>query len=121
MGDGLILALDGLGRPLRILCDVKEDSFLNQVKGFGSSMRVSGWRASVLPQFAVEAVLLCTDGVELEPVAEYVHLAQDLRDGIIADTAACQHSLHRLLSGWPNGANQDDKTLVFVAKSTSLG
>ena len=121
LGDGLVLALDILGRPLRMFSDAKEDSFLNQVKGFGGSVRVSGWKASVLPQFAVESVLLCTDGVELASAADYVHLAQDLSDGVAADAAVCQHSLHRLLSGWPNGANQDDKTLAFVAKSISPG
>ena len=117
LGDGVVLAIDALGCPLRILHDGKKHSFLNQVRGFGNSGAVRGWKASVLPQALVEAVLLCTDGVEMEPLAEYARLTADLRTEAAGGIGACRHSLRQLLEGWPSYGSQDDKTLVFAVKS----
>ena len=117
LGDGVVLAIDALGRPQRILHDGKEQSFLNQVHGFGNSGEACGWKAAVLSQELVEAVLLCTDGVEMEPLAEYAHLAADLRTEAAGGIGACRHSIRQLLKSWPRHGSQDDKTLVFAVKS----
>ncbi len=117
LGDGVVLAIDALGGLLRILHDGKDQSFLNQVRGFGSSGVARGWKAAVLPQVLVEAVLLCTDGVEMEPLDEYAHLAADLRAEARDDIEICQRSLRQLLDSWPRHGSQDDKTLVFAVKS----
>ncbi|SFW36143.1 PP2C family serine/threonine-protein phosphatase [Selenomonas ruminantium] len=117
LGDGVVLAIDALGRPLRILHDGKTESFLNQVRGFGSSGMARGWKAAVLPQALVEAVLLCTDGVEMEPLAEYAHLAADLQAEAVGGISSCQRAICQLLEDWPRYGSQDDKTLVFAFKS----
>ena len=116
LGDGIAAAQLPDGQSL-VLLDTKDEHFFNETDCLASELRTEQWRIRQVKQ-RPEAVLLCTDGIEISPGTEetVTRFLREMAQGYAGmDASAVQADIQSWVSDWPG---TDDKTIAYYLDTT---
>ena len=118
LGDGMIAVYGESEKDCFILSDDKMDSFSNYTYSLHHEFKPDLWETTTIEASRCKAVVLCTDGVSDDLLAEtQMAFAQELyysyRDLAPAER---KKDLRRWLSNWPVLGHSDDKTIACLFK-----
>ncbi|EPB0854873.1 PP2C family serine/threonine-protein phosphatase [Yersinia enterocolitica] len=116
LGDGMISVLAVKDNDDFLLADDKQGSFSNYTTSLRSEFKPEQWDVTTVAAFAVNAVMLCTDGIsdDLRPGSERA-FSRELHSAYLdVANAARRKDLRRWLTDWPVPGHTDDKTIACL-------
>lgn len=115
LGDGLIGVLKSDDSYME-LYEKKGEAFSNQTNALSETTTPEQWRILPLKVEECQSILLCTDGVADDLVAEkreaFVRHVYEIGREFCA--AKASRELRKMLENWPTPKHSDDKTLLCL-------
>lgn len=118
LGDGMIAVYGNTPDDSLVLSDDKDGSFSNYTSSLGQVVRAEHWDVVKISSESVKGIVLCTDGVSDDLIAE---MRLPFVEGIYKTYARmgsrkCHYDIRRWLKEWPVPKHSDDKTIVCLFK-----
>ena len=118
LGDGMIAALGKTKDHHLIISDNKQGSFSNYTRCLQAEFHPDHWQISKIESMAYHGVVLCSDGISDDLLAErQMPFVQELYSTYADMTPAVRtRDLKRWLTEWPVPGHSDDKTIACLFK-----